>query len=82
MISDMEVAQLTLKGFDALLEECLSVRADNDVAQNKFFNDIKNTGHAKLPKAEIHDPKNKVSLNKLYATLLAANIESDLIYDF
>ena len=82
MISDMEVAQLTLKGFDALLEECLSVRADNDVAQNKFFNDIKNTGRAKLPKAEIHDPKNKVSLNKLYATLLAANIESDLIYDF
>ena len=82
MISDMEVAQLTLKGYDALLEECLSVRADNDVAQNKFFGDIKNTGRAKLPKAEIHDPKNKVAQNKLYATLLAANIESDLLYDF
>ena len=82
MISDMEVAQLTLKGYDALLEECLSVRADNDVAQNKFFGDIKNTGRAKLPQAEIHDPKNKVAQNKLYATLLAANIESDLLYDF
>ena len=82
MISDMEVAQLTLKGYDALLEECLSVRADNDTAQNKFFNDIKNTGRATLPKAEIHDPANKVALNKLYATLLSANIETDLLYDF
>lgn len=52
------------------------------MAQNKFFGDIKNTGRAKLPKAEIHDPKNKVAQNKLYATLLAANIESDLLYDF
>ena len=82
MISDMEVAQLTLKGYDALLEECLSVRADNDTAQNKFFGDIKNTGRAKLPKAEIHDPANKVAQNKLYATFLAANIETDLLYDF
>ena len=82
MISDMEVAQLTLKGYDALLKECLSVRADNDVAQNKFFNDIKNTGRANLPTAEINDPTNKVALNKLYATFLAANIETDLLYDF
>ena len=71
-ISDNEVAQLLSGGYEKVIEEMFTFRADNDIAKKEAYTNIRNTGRTNIPEAP---EDGKVALKYITACYYGMGIE-------
>lgn len=77
-LSTDEVAALLGTGYDKVIEELLTIRADHSIAKKEAYAELVKTGSCDIP-ASVHDPKSKISLGYIDNMFLAAGISTNLI---
>lgn len=77
-ISDNEISQLISGGYNDVIRELLTFRADNDAAKEEAYMNISIKGRTNIPETHVED---KVALNYVYQCYLGMGIYTDLKED-
>ena len=75
-ISDSEVAQLLSGGYEKVIEEMFTFRADNEPAKKEAYANIRNTGRTNIPEAP---DEGKVALKYITACYYGMGIEPEFL---
>lgn len=77
-LSDTETAMLLSGGYDKVIEEMFTFRADNDIAKREAYTNISLTGRTNIPEAP---EEGKVALKYITACYVGMGIDPEFIKD-
>lgn len=77
-LSADEVSALLGSGYDKVITELLTIRADHSISKKEAYSNLMKTGTTSIPQS-INDPKSKIALNYIDSLFLAAGISTNLI---
>lgn len=78
MMSDQEVAMAASKGYDKMIVEMLTFRADSMESKEEAYNNLITTGRTTIPDTK-DDPANKIALQAVHWLYMDMGIQTDLI---